>query len=162
EVTGLPSRRLVEEDVTRNLLPEYTALSVIFIDLDGFKSVNDRGGHDAGDALLQLVAAAMQRQVRKRDVVARVGGDEFAVILHDCGVERGLDIARRMLAAISEVSVRAGEHDLAVAASIGAVPIVGPEPPHADELVTLADRACYAAKKSGGGVMLEAAPTSPS
>jgi Amt family ammonium transporter len=132
----------------------------MYIDLDGFKAVNDRGGHDAGDALLQLVAAAMQRQVRKRDVVARVGGDEFAVILHDCGVERGLALARQMVAAVQDVSVRVDEHDVSVSASIGAVPIVGPEPPHADELVTLADRACYAAKQSGGGVMLEAAPSS--
>jgi diguanylate cyclase (GGDEF)-like protein len=133
---------------------------LMYIDLDGFKAVNDRGGHDAGDALLQLVAAAMQRQVRKRDVVARVGGDEFAVILHDCGVERGLALARQMVAAVQDVSVRVDEHDVSVSASIGAVPIVGPEPPHADELVTLADRACYAAKQSGGGVMLEAAPSS--
>lgn len=133
---------------------------LMYIDLDGFKAVNDRGGHDAGDALLQLLAAAMQRQVRKRDVVARVGGDEFAVILHDCGVERGLGLARQIVAAVEAVSVRVGEHDVSVSASIGAVPIVGPQPPHADELVTLADRACYAAKQSGGGVMLEAAPSS--
>jgi diguanylate cyclase (GGDEF)-like protein len=131
---------------------------LMYIDLDGFKAVNDRGGHDAGDALLQLVAAAMQRQVRRRDVVARIGGDEFAVILHDCGVERGLVLARQLLDAIDEVSVRSGEHDLSVTASIGAVPITGPEPPHADELVTMADRACYAAKQAGGGVLLEAAP----
>jgi len=135
---------------------------LMYVDLDGFKSVNDRGGHDAGDALLQLVAAAMARQVRKRDVVARIGGDEFAVILHDCGVERGLAIARQILTAIHDVSVRSDDHDLSVTASIGAVPIVGPEPPHADELVTLADRACYVAKQSGGGVMLEAAPSDAS
>jgi len=130
---------------------------LLFLDLDGFKAVNDRGGHDAGDALLQLVGAAMQRCVRRRDIVARLGGDEFAIVLNDCGVDRGLQIARQVLHEIQNVSVRSGEHDLSVRASVGAVAVVPPDPLPADELVTMADRACYAAKQAGGGVYLEGA-----
>jgi len=131
---------------------------LMFLDLDGFKAVNDLGGHDAGDALLQLIAGEMQRGVRRRDVVARLGGDEFGIILDDCGVERGLAIARQIVTAVSDLSVRAGDADLSVRVSVGAVPVVGPNPPPPDELVSLADEACYAAKRAGGGVMLAASP----
>jgi diguanylate cyclase (GGDEF)-like protein len=136
---------------------EGAAHVLLFLDLDGFKAVNDRGGHDAGDALLQLVAAAMQRCVRRRDIVARLGGDEFAIVLNDCGVDRGLQIARQVLHEIENVSVRSGDHDLSVRASVGAVAVEPPDPLPADELVTMADRACYAAKQAGGGVYLEGA-----
>ncbi|QIG39465.1 diguanylate cyclase [Microbacterium sp. 4R-513] len=75
EVTGLPNRRLVEEDVTRTLLDGYTALSVIFIDLGGCKAVNDLLGHAAGDALLREVGHRLRSVIRDTDVRGRFGAD---------------------------------------------------------------------------------------
>ena len=127
---------------------------LLYLDLDGFKPVNDRGGHDAGDALLQQVAAAMTRSVRSRDVVARLGGDEFGVLLNDCGVDRGMTIAQSLNDAIGRVSVWANDQDLSVGVSIGVVPITAPLRVDAGEIVRRADLACYDAKASGGGVSL--------
>jgi diguanylate cyclase (GGDEF)-like protein len=134
---------------------EGSAHVLLFLDLDGFKAVNDRGGHDTGDALLQLVAAAMQRCVRRRDIVARLGGDEFAIVLGDCGIERGLQVARQVVHEIEHVSVRSGDHEFSVRVSVGAVPVEPPDPLPTDELLKQADRACYAAKQAGGGVFLQ-------
>lgn len=127
---------------------------LLYLDLDGFKPVNDRGGHDAGDALLQQIAAAMTRSVRSRDVVARLGGDEFGVLLNDCGTDRGIAIAQSLDNAIRHVSVWANEQDLSVGVSIGVVPITAPLELDAGEIVRRADLACYRAKAGGGGVSL--------
>lgn len=129
---------------------------LLFLDLDRFKPVNDMSGHETGDELLRQIASAMRRTVRQRDIVARVGGDEFAVVLNDCGVDRGLAIANDLRYAISNATVRADDRDHRVDVSIGAVLIAPPIDQSPDEYVRRADAACYAAKREGGGVQLAA------
>ena len=149
EVTGLPNRRLVEEDVTRTLLPEYPALSVIFIDLDGFKAVNDRLGHAAGDALLREVGVRLRAVIRAHDVLGRFGGDEFIAV---AAVESPGDasaLADRIRVAIAEPYADLPE-DLRITASVGVVTVPNDGAPIMDQLVRAADHAMYEAKMAGG------------
>jgi diguanylate cyclase (GGDEF)-like protein len=149
EVTGLPNRRLVEEDVTRTLLDEYTALSVIFVDLDGFKAVNDRLGHAAGDALLREVGQRLRGVIRTTDVLGRFGGDEFIAV---ASVESDGDaavLADRIRTAVAE-PYRELPADLRITASVGVVTVGNDGAPVMDQLIRAADHAMYEAKLAGG------------
>jgi diguanylate cyclase (GGDEF)-like protein len=149
EVTGLPNRRLVEEDVTRTLLEEYTALSVIFIDLDGFKAVNDRLGHAAGDALLREVGRRLRGVIRETDILGRFGGDEFIAV---AAVESPGDaaiLADRIRVCISERFDDLPD-DIVVTASVGVVTVGNDSAPVMDQLIRAADHAMYEAKMAGG------------
>ena len=149
EVTGLPNRRLVEEDVTRTLLDDYTALSVIFVDLDGFKLVNDRLGHAAGDALLREVGQRLRGVMRETDVLGRFGGDEFIAV---ASVESDGDaavLADRIRTAIAEPYPDLPP-DIRVTASVGVVTVGNDGAPVMDQLVRAADHAMYEAKLAGG------------
>jgi diguanylate cyclase (GGDEF)-like protein len=162
-LTGLATRRLLgirlDYAVPRNRRAG-THLAVLFGDLDGFKEVNDRYGHAAGDQLLQALAARLRRCVRDEDLVARVGGDEFVVLveeLHDLSELQ--DLGHRLLAAVVEpVDLAAGE--VRVRVSIG-VAVLPPGSSMGDQVLEAADRAMYDAKQSGGGmrtVVLDGAP----
>lgn len=149
EVTGLPNRRLVEEDVTRTLLDEYTALSVIFIDLDGFKAVNDRLGHAAGDALLREVGQRLRNVIRETDVLGRFGGDEFIAV---AAVESPGDaavLADRIRLCIAEPFDDIPD-ELTITASVGVVTVGNDGAPVMDQLIRAADHAMYEAKLAGG------------
>jgi diguanylate cyclase (GGDEF)-like protein len=121
---------------------------LLYIDLDGFKDINDRFGHRAGDELLRCVAGRLARRLRRSDTVARLGGDEFLVLLPDCGpLHGGEDIARKLLAAIRR-PCRVRRRDLQVSASIGLA--VYPEDGRsAAVLLRHADHAMYEAKAAG-------------
>ena len=120
----------------------------MFIDLDGFKAVNDRYGHDAGDALLVEISRRFRHTVRESDLLARVGGDEFALIAPKAkdGSELG-QLAQRLLNALSHASARpvAGEP---VGASIG-IALFPDDAEDLPGLVAAADAAMYAAKRAG-------------
>ena len=106
-LTGLANRREFERVMEREVaLGERHArrLSLMMIDLDNLKRINDRQGHRAGDAALRLVALQLQRVVRTSDVCARVGGDEFAVAMPETSIERAREVAARLQAAIRQVS----------------------------------------------------------
>jgi len=122
--------------------------SIIFVDLDLFKAVNDSGGHAAGNEVLKAVAATLKRNTRAGDTVARVGGDEFALLLEDCPHKRALIISEKIREDISEMKV---EHDgllHSVGASIGiAYGLAGMH--SADAMLKAADAACYQAKEDG-------------
>ena len=124
--------------------------AVVFIDLDGLKSVNDRHGHDAGDALLRVQAGRLRALTRGIDVAARVGGDEFVMLLSEFEDPKGAEVfARKALEALS-APVQLGGARLDAGASIG----IAEFPSHADDadaLLSRADEAMYAAKRSGGG-----------
>ena len=149
EVTGLPNRRLVEEDVARTLLGVASALTVIFVDLDGFKAVNDRLGHPAGDALLREVGQRMKEVLRDSDVVGRFGGDEFIAV---AAVES--EAEAKMLADRIRVAIASRfddlPTDLLITASVGVVIVGNDEAPVMDQLVRAADHAMYEAKMEGG------------
>jgi len=120
-LTGLANRREFERVMEREVaLSERhgRSLSVMMIDLDNLKRINDRQGHRAGDAALRLVAQQLQRVVRASDVCARVGGDEFAVAMPETSLERARDVAARLRTAIRHVGLSAKSADQ-VAVSIG-------------------------------------------
>jgi len=106
-LTGLANRREFERVMEREVaLAERheRRLSVMMIDLDNLKRINDRQGHRAGDAALRLVAQQLQRVVRASDVCARLGGDEFAVAMPETSIERAREVAKRLRDAIRQVS----------------------------------------------------------
>ena len=124
-----------------------TRLAVGIIDLDGFKPVNDRHGHAAGDAVLKVVAATLTRNVRASDIVARHGGDEFVVLLWNVTASAAAAKAVALENAIEAVPVRFGAGVLHVGASAGVALIDGSETPA--DLVARADAAMYARKRQG-------------
>jgi diguanylate cyclase (GGDEF)-like protein/PAS domain S-box-containing protein len=124
--------------------------AMIAIDLDRFKLVNDSGGHAAGDAVLRRVAAVLKSVVRQSDTVARVGGDEFAIVLENCTVQRTAAIAQQLLDALNPMQIQWEGTDYEIGASIG-VAFITPETPDEAAWLAAADRACYSAKRAGRG-----------
>ena len=125
-------------------------LTVLLMDLDRFKNINDTLGHHIGDLVLQQVAQRLTGLVRKSDTTARLGGDEFAVLLNNAGVEEAQAVAAKIVAAL-EQPIAVGQHRLDVRASVG----VAGYPAHGDDAQTLvrhADAAMYAAKRAATGV----------
>ncbi|MBR0757193.1 EAL domain-containing protein [Bradyrhizobium jicamae] len=152
-LTDLPNRMLLRERmehalaITRRGGP---SLAVLMLDLDRFKEINDTLGHPAGDALLQAVAARLRRCVSETTLVARFGGDEFAVIdyVTDAAAEAGI-LAGRIIRALSE-PVDLGHHQVITATSIG-IAIAPRDGADSDEILRSADLALYAAKSGGRG-----------
>jgi len=124
-------------------------LAVLFVDLDGFKPVNDSFGHAAGDAVLQETAQRLQRAARASDTVARLGGDEFVLLMEHVASDADcVALARRLIGSLREPFHVAGR-PVQISASIGIV--VHPDHGEPDKLLTHADAAMYAAKRAGGG-----------
>jgi diguanylate cyclase (GGDEF)-like protein len=120
----------------------------LFLDMDNFKQVNDRLGHEAGDELLKLMAARLRASVRGDDFVARIGGDEFCVLLQDIAEPReAAAVAQKLLAELGK-PFRAGGHDVASGASIG-IACVPQDGDDVNTLLRLADHAMYRAKELG-------------
>ncbi|GGK04851.1 sensor domain-containing diguanylate cyclase [Pseudomonas matsuisoli] len=154
-LTGLPNRRAMYERIPAALgraKRHGTGTALLFIDLDGFKQVNDQFGHDAGDQLLCTVAERLRANVRVSDGVFRLAGDEFTVLLEDVsgGQDSAARIAEKLLAAIAE-PVPLSEGEASVGASIG-VAISDPDDTLVpEEWVKAADTAMYDAKRTGKG-----------
>ncbi|HET7900925.1 MAG TPA: EAL domain-containing protein [Candidatus Nanopelagicales bacterium] len=146
-LTGLPNREVFAGRVEMALTgPARGRVAVLFVDLDGFKDVNDSFGHAIGDELLVEAAGRLAAEVRETDVVARFGGDEFVALLADCSDETALEIAERLRRSLSE-PYRIGHRDVVVSASIG---LARPdEQDDADSAMRNADLALYRAKESG-------------
>jgi diguanylate cyclase (GGDEF)-like protein len=124
-------------------------LAVVFIDLDGFKQINDMHGHDAGDLLLVEMAARLRKHLRASDLVARLGGDEFLVVLEDIQDLVSVDVvARKLLAEVTHPYATAAGAELRVTASIG-VSVLPDDALDAIGLMKHADTAMYAAKQAG-------------
>ena len=146
------NRRGFERELKRSLayLQRYKGeAALLFIDLDGFKAVNDQHGHAAGDALLKAVARELVGHVRASDVVARLGGDEFGVLLWNLGAPLAAAKARELEKLIEAVSVAHGEARLAVGGSAGQVPLVVGATP--EQMIDAADKAMYTRKKERRG-----------
>jgi diguanylate cyclase (GGDEF)-like protein len=150
ETTGLPNRRLLEEKVNESRRARGTVRAVLFVDLDGFKNVNDQLGHQIGDEVLREVAARLQSAVRDNDVVARYGGDEFVIVCDVASEEAALEMAERVRESV-RVPYEMLPGDLSLGASIGvSVTLKESAIATVDELVRAADRAMYSAKYAGG------------
>lgn len=153
-LTGLGNRKAFDE--RRVQLFEARAQRVpaelIVIDLDAFKPVNDAAGHAAGDAMLKRVAQAISDCVRSRDLVVRMGGDEFAVLLEHCDHAAALDVAEKVRHAITSIRLSYEGHVLGVGASLG-VASLRADTASAAAWLEEADTACYQAKASGRGAV---------
>ena len=153
-LTRMPNRLLFEERMAAALAavgqdPEPSALAVMFIDLDGFKPVNDSFGHVAGDTVLREIGRRLQAIARPEDTVARVGGDEFLLMTVRPGHEAvAAAIAQRVLEALNEPLVLPNDVVVNLSASIGIV--LYPEHGHHAKMIANADAAMYAAKRAGG------------
>ncbi len=150
-LTGLSNRNEFEQGLRRFVNDHRDAGQVhalMFIDLDRFKQVNDSCGHAAGDKLLQTVANILKGCVRSSDMVARIGGDEFGIILRKCDTENALDIARKICESISLYRFYHDDRVFEIGASIGLVMIHGSWESEA-KLLQAADSACYQAKRNG-------------
>jgi len=142
------NRRGFERELARAIayVKRYgTDAVLVYLDLDGFKSVNDRCGHGAGDELLKAVAAALTSRVRASDVVARLGGDEFAILMWNVSEAHAFAKARDLESAVAGVEIERGSVKCAVGASAG-IAAVSPldTPPQA---IDAADRAMYVRKR---------------
>jgi diguanylate cyclase (GGDEF)-like protein/PAS domain S-box-containing protein len=150
-LTGLPNRFLLKDRLERAVAQarrEDRAVAVIFIDLDNFKDVNDRFGHDAGDELLVLLATRMRDALRESDTVARLGGDEFIIMLENAGTGHDLDaVVQKLFESISRPCELSG-HRVYPSASFG-IAVHPRDGDDGDTLMRNADTAMYAAKEMG-------------
>jgi diguanylate cyclase (GGDEF)-like protein len=150
-LTGIWNRRgfVVENDrLTQSMGSKSAKAAVLFLDLDNFKTVNDRYGHAVGDQVLQILAATTKSVIRSSDFVGRLGGEEFAVVLHGAPRDSAVTIAERIRSAFSEhAEVIDGEY-VAATVSIGLVLHEGPIL-DLSELLWKADQALYRAKERG-------------
>ncbi len=152
ELTGLINRHAFQEKLREHISRSWRGEqgAVLFIDLDGFKKVNDTEGHKAGDRLLVIIAERLKECLREVDTIARMGGDEFAVIVSGCDEEKSVsDLCERIIAsAIQPIIVDRMEHT--VGASIG-VALFPDDGQKVEELIMKADSAMYRAKEAGRG-----------
>lgn len=150
-LTGIANRRTFFEAAELELerwrrFPR--PLSLISIDADFFKNINDTWGHPAGDEVLRNLAQTLSANVREIDVVARLGGEEFAALLPSTDLDDAVRMAERLRSAVASQRVRTGDAELAYTVSIG-VASMDAEVSGLDQLLKLADQALYAAKKAG-------------
>jgi diguanylate cyclase (GGDEF)-like protein/PAS domain S-box-containing protein len=152
-LTGLINRREFERRLAEALDGAHegeTNHVLCFIDLDHFKVVNDSSGHQAGDALLREAAKLMRQAVRDSDTVARVGGDEFALLLPGCPLDKGRQIADDLARAVGEHRFVWKDRIHTIGASVGLVELAR-DSGTVEEILAAADSACYVAKKRGDG-----------
>ncbi len=151
DLTGLPNRALFRDrlDTAKSLaVRNQQKLAILFIDLDGFKAVNDNFGHKAGDLLLQKVARLIESTVRQSDTVARMGGDEFMLLLNGINHNEDIEVVAQKILASFEQPILLGEQMAKVGASIG-ISIFPDHSNEGDKLIAYADGAMYGIKKSG-------------
>ena len=147
------NRRGFERELKRALshVKRYgTQAALMFVDLDGFKAINDRYGHGAGDLLLKAVARELIGHVRASDIVGRIGGDEFGVLLWRLEGPQATAKARQLEAMIAQVGIPHGKARIEVAASIGVAPLVEDASPV--DIIAAADQAMYARKDERRGL----------
>ncbi|MEO3713693.1 bifunctional diguanylate cyclase/phosphodiesterase [Roseateles flavus] len=157
-LTGLQNRRFFMDRLDHALAHarrDQGRLAMLFVDLDGFKEINDSVGHAAGDAVLKALALRLRHLVRESDTVARIGGDEFVILIDQVSDPEDVDVvARKIRDALAE-PVQWEGRELRVGASVG----VGRFPEHgqdAETLMVAADQAMYRAKSGGGGLICHA------
>ena len=155
-LTQLPNRRLFNDRLTQSLARaqrEQSSLALMFIDLDKFKPINDTYGHEAGDSVLQAVARRIESSLRASDTAARVGGDEFLVLLPDLqSKDDALAVAEKIRLALEQPFVTSNGVTLLASASIG-IAIYPDQARIQEDLLRLGDRAMYEAKNAGGNAV---------
>ena len=150
QLTGIANRRRFDQALARAISSakqEMLQHTLAFLDLDRFKAINDICGHAAGDQVLREVAQLFKSQLRSHDVIARFGGDEFAILMHDCSPKTASRVINRIRAAISMYRWHWQGHDYSLGVSIGLAEITE-QTLNSEEVLRLADAACYADKAS--------------
>jgi diguanylate cyclase (GGDEF)-like protein len=150
-LTGLANRRLLAERMSMALAHarrNKSAMAVVYLDLDGFKQINDTLGHGAGDVLLKMAAERLVATVREEDTVARLGGDEFTIALwHVSGSDDAAKVALKVIEAVSQpYDIEGHTVSITTSAGVGIYPVHGED---ADTLMKSADLALYEAKRAG-------------
>jgi diguanylate cyclase (GGDEF)-like protein len=150
-LTGLANRRLLADRMSMALVHAHrnkSAMAVVYLDLDGFKQINDTLGHGVGDVLLKMVAERLVAMVREEDTVARLGGDEFILSLwHVSGSDYAATVASRAIEAVSQpYEITGNTVSITTSAGISIYPVHGED---ADTLIKSADLALYEAKRAG-------------
>ncbi|SEQ55397.1 PAS domain S-box-containing protein/diguanylate cyclase (GGDEF) domain-containing protein [Devosia sp. YR412] len=156
DLTGLPNRAAFERALNGAIASARAGRrhGLLYIDLDRFKPVNDTAGHAAGDALLRQVAQTIRGTCRSHDVAARIGGDEFAVLLHDCPDDGGQKLADKIVRAIGALAFSWAGRTYGIGASVG-ITAIGEQPSSPLGFMGEADAACYAAKARGRGIAVQ-------
>jgi diguanylate cyclase (GGDEF)-like protein/PAS domain S-box-containing protein len=152
-LTGLLNRRVFETRLQRAIESAGRLgcrHALLYLDLDRFKAVNDSGGHVAGDELLRQLAMALRRQLRDGDTLARMGGDEFAVLLENTAVDQAGLVARKLIDAVEQFRFAWQGFGYRLGASAGLIEFSG-EGLESEDVIEAADRMCYVAKESGRG-----------
>lgn len=152
-LTSLPNRLLLIDRFSQSLTHAKRndgRLALLFLDLDGFKQINDQWGHQVGDEVLRAVSSCLVGCVRQIDTVCRLGGDEFVVLLPEIAdaADPGL-VAQKLIDALSHV-VEAGARPVKISASIG-IAVYPDDAEVIEQLVDCADQAMYRSKRAGGG-----------
>ena len=150
-LTGLINRHEFEcrvERAIQNAKVQATTHTLLYLDLDQFKIVNDTCGHAAGDELLQQLSQLLLGSVRHRDTLSRLGGDEFGMLFENCPLDKAVEIASSLLTSIQEFNFTWGESSFTLRISIGVVPIDHSTSDIASAM-SAADSACYIAKEAG-------------
>jgi len=151
-LTGLINRREFERRLARAVASAENnghPFTVLYLDLDQFKVVNDTCNHAAGDELLRQIAALFIGHVRATDAVARLGGDEFVVLLENCATDAALVIAETLRTAIGDLHFAFGERSFTISASIGLVSLSADQRLAREDILGAADAACHLAKEKG-------------
>ncbi|MBI4809835.1 MAG: GGDEF domain-containing protein [Nitrosomonadales bacterium] len=149
-LTGVHNRRWMNDAFPRVLARcalDHVSSAIMVIDIDHFKHVNDSYGHLIGDVALKMLANIMQAHLRPHDLLVRYGGEEFAILLPDTGIEEARSIAERLRATVADNEVRKGELAFKITISIGIAPVGNGG--KLEEYFGEADRALYRAKESG-------------
>jgi two-component system cell cycle response regulator len=161
-LTGLANRRLLTERLSMAIVHarrNNSNMAVMYLDLDGFKQINNTLGHNAGDVLLKMVAARLTATVREEDTVARLGGDEFVIMLwHISSPDDARTVALKVIQAVTQPYVLDGQTArVTTSAGVGVYPIHGED---AETLMKCADLALYVAKRAGKNAYRIAVPVS--
>src|SRR5690554_2805297 len=153
-LTGLPNRTLLADRLNQAMAMvdrRQSTLAVVYLDLDGFKAVNDTHGHSAGDQVLITVARRMRRALRKEDTLSRLGGDEFVAVLMDISPDTDFEIHLERLLKAASKPILLKDNPVAVSASLGVTFYPQPDVSGGDQLIRQADQAMYQAKLAGKG-----------
>ena len=149
-LTGAFNRRhfmTVAQTETERAERHHHPLSVLMLDIDHFKRINDTHGHPAGDEAIRALAATVTATVRTIDILGRLGGEEFAVVLPETGLDEALVVAERLRQAVAAIRIPAGDGDIAFTTSIGVAERL--DDSTVETILSRADMALYSAKRSG-------------
>jgi len=158
ELTKLLNRRgfnekIKELELSNQRNSSILTHSLLFIDLDGFKTINDNMGHEMGDKILEMVAATIKQTIRESDIAARFGGDEFCVLFTQCSAESCNNLAKQLIDKINELNIHLDHPESRIGASIGISEIYSTNTNGLQEALSRADKACYKSKSQIGSTI---------